>query len=54
MGRDSRVTCGLNEVQAGVDAVVNDLLPVDPVLLLEIGVETRLNVLHDGLPAVGS
>ena len=47
----SRVTGRLDEVQTGVNAVVNDFLPVDAVLLLEIRVETRLNVLHDGLPA---
>ena len=45
------MTGGLNEVETGVNAVVNDFLPVDPVLLLEIRVETRLNVLYDGLPA---
>ena len=50
----SRVTGRLDEVQTGVNAVVNDFLPVDAVLLLEIRVETRLNVLHDGLPAVTS
>ena len=41
----------LDEVQASMDTVIHDFLPVDPVLLLEIRVETRLNVLHDGLPA---
>ena len=45
------MTSGLDEVKTRVYAVVNDFLPVDPVLLLEIRVETRLNVLHDGLPA---
>ena len=50
----SRVTGRLDEVQTGVNTVVNDFLPVDAVLLLEIRVETRLNVLHDGLPAVTS
>ena len=48
------MTGGLNEVETGVNAVVNDFLPVDAVLLLEIRVETRLNILHDGLPAVTS
>ena len=47
----SRVTGGLDEVETGVDAVVNDFLAVDPVLLLQVRVETRLNVLNDGLPA---
>ncbi len=45
------MTSRLDEVQAGVDTVVHDFLPVDPVLLLKVRVETRLNVLHDGLPA---
>ena len=48
------MTGRLDEVQTGVNAVVNDFLSVDAVLLLEIRVETRLNVLHDGLPAVTS
>ena len=47
----SRVTGRLDEVETGVNTVVNNFLPVDTVLLLEVRVETRLNVLHDGLPA---
>ncbi len=45
------MTCGLDEVKTGVDAVVNDFLPVDAVLLLEVRVEAGLNVLNDRLPA---
>lgn len=47
-----RVSGGLNEVQAGVDSVVYDLLTVDAVLLLEVGVEPGLNVLDNRFPAV--
>lgn len=32
--------------------VVDELLPVDTVLLLEVGIEARLDVLDDGLPAI--
>jgi len=42
----------LDEVQAGMDAVVNDFSPVDAVFLLQIRVEPRFNVLDDGFPAV--
>lgn len=47
-----RVACGLEEIDAGVDTVVDNLLAVDSVLLLEICVEARLDVFQDGLPAV--
>lgn len=49
---DVRVAGWLDEVQAGVDAVVDHLLSVDPVLLLEVGIEAGFNVLHDRLPAL--
>lgn len=45
------MTSRLDEIETGVDAIVNNLLPVDAVLLLEVRVETSLNVLHDRLPA---
>ena len=41
----------LDEIEAGVDAVVNDLLPVDTILLLKVRIETRLDILHNGFPA---
>lgn len=47
----ARVAGGLDEVQAGVNAVVNDFLAVDPVFLLEVGVEAGLDVVHNRLPA---
>ena len=43
---------GLDKVEAGVDAIVYELCPVDAVLLLEIGVEASLNVLQDWVPAL--
>lgn len=55
MGRNEqclRVTRGLNKVEAGMHAVVNDLLPVDAVLLLEIRVKSGLDAIRDRLPAV--
>ena len=40
----------LNEVDASVNPVVDELDPVDPVLLLEVGVEPSFDVVDDGLP----
>lgn len=47
---DIRVTGGLDEVETGVNTVVYDLLAVNTVLLLQVGVETRLDVVQDGPP----
>lgn len=44
----------LNEIEASMDAVVDDLLTVDTVLLFEVSVITRLDVLNDWFPARGS
>ena len=44
--------CRFDKVQASVHAVVDHLLPVDAVLLLEVGVEPRLDVVQDRFPAV--
>jgi hypothetical protein len=41
----------LNEIQTRVDAVIHNLLSVDAVFLLQIRVETRGNILNDGIPA---
>jgi hypothetical protein len=48
--RLQRVASGLNEVYNSVDAVVYDVHAVDLVLRLEVGVETLLNVLDNGVP----
>lgn len=45
------MTGGLDEVDASVDPVVHELDPVDPVLLLEVGIEPSLDIVDDGLPA---
>lgn len=45
------MTRRLDEVDASVDAVVDELGPVDAVLLLEVGVESGLDVVDNGLPA---
>lgn len=42
---------GLNEIQACMDTVVDDFGSVHAILLLEIRVEPRLNVLDNGFPA---
>lgn len=49
---NSRMTSGLYKVEAGVDTVVNKLGPVHSVLLLKVSIETRLNVVDNGLPAI--
>ena len=47
-----RVASGLDEVHAGVHAVVNDVHAVDLVLGLQICIESLLNVLNDWPPRV--
>ena len=51
-GNGVRMACGLDEVEACMDAVVDDLASVDTVFLLQVGIEARLDVLNNGLPAV--
>jgi hypothetical protein len=51
-GLDLRVSGSLDKVEAGVNAVVDDLLTVDAVFLLEIRVVTRLDVLENRPPAI--
>ena len=46
-----RVASWLNKVQTSMDAVVHNLLSVDAVLLLQIRVESSLDILDDGFPA---
>ena len=43
----------MNEVQAGVDAVVNDFLTVDLVLVVQILVKSGLDILNDWSPTRG-
>jgi hypothetical protein len=45
------MTRWLNEVEAGMDAVVNDFLTVDLVLVFQVLVESRLDVLKNWSPA---
>ena len=45
------MTGWLNEVQAGMDTIVDDFLTVDLVLVFQILVESRLDVLNDWSPA---
>lgn len=47
------VTCGLDKVDASVDAVVNNVHAVDLVLGVQICVKTLLNVLDNGAPRLG-
>jgi len=48
--RSLRMTRWLNEVQTSVDTVVNNFLTVDPVLIFQILVESRLDVFNDWSP----
>jgi hypothetical protein len=50
--RLERVTGGLNEVHAGMDAVVDNVHAVDLVLGIEISIEALLDVLDDGAPGL--
>ena len=50
--RLERVTGGLDEVDTGVDAVVDNVHAVDLVLGIQVGVETLLDVLGDWAPGV--
>ena len=43
---------GLDEVDDGVDAVVDNVHAVDLVLGIEVGVEPLLNVLDNGVPGL--
>jgi hypothetical protein len=47
------MTGGLQEIDAGMDTVVRDFLAVELVLLGEIRIETRFNVLENWSPAAG-
>lgn len=44
------VARGLDEEDAGVDPVVDNVHPVDLVLGIEVGIEALLNVVHNGTP----
>ena len=44
------MTGGLDEVEASVNTVVYNLETVDAVLLLQVRVKTRLDVIENGSP----
>lgn len=46
------MSSGLDEVNAGVDAVIHDVHPVDLVLGVEIGIESLFNILDDRVPGL--
>ena len=45
-----RMAGGLDEENASMDSVVNDIHAVDLVLSIKVGVEARLNVLDNSPP----
>lgn len=47
-----RVTGGLDKVDTGVNTVIDEFEPVDSVFLLEIRVESGINVVNDWFPAI--
>lgn len=47
-----RMASGLNEIDASVNAVVNNVHTVDLVFRIEVSIETLLNVLHNRAPGV--
>jgi hypothetical protein len=46
-----RVTSRLNKVDTSVYTIINELEPVDSVLLLEVGIESSIDIVHDRFPA---
>lgn len=46
------VASGLDEVDNGVDAVVDNVHAVDLVLSIQVGVKALLNVLDNGVPGL--
>ena len=46
------MACWLDEVDAGVHTIVNDVHSVDLVLCIEVCIEALFNVLHDWLPRI--
>jgi hypothetical protein len=54
LGRDQdslRMTGRLDKVNTSVYTVINQFEPVDPILLLEVSVESSINVVHNWFPA---
>jgi hypothetical protein len=47
-----RVASGLDEVDTGVDAVINDVRTVDLVLSLEVSIVSLFDVLHNWAPGI--
>lgn len=46
------MTGGLDKVNARVNTVIHELVPVQPVLLFKIRIETGFNVVHDRFPTI--
>jgi len=42
---------GLDKVDASVNTVINQLEPVDPIFLFEVGVESSIDIFHNWFPA---
>ena len=49
--RSLRVTGRLDKVDTRVNTVINQFEPVDPILLLEVSVESSIDIVHNWFPA---
>ena len=45
------MTGRLDKVDTSVNTVINKLEPVDPILLLEVSVESSIDIVHNWFPA---
>jgi len=46
-----RMTGRLDKVDTSVNTVINQLEPVDPIFLLEVSVESSIDIVHNWFPA---
>lgn len=46
------MTCGFDQIQAGVNTVVDHLGPVHAIFLFEVGIESSLDIVEDRPPSV--
>ena len=46
------MTSGLDEVDASVDPIVDNIDPVDPILGIQVGIEALVDIVHDRTPGL--
>lgn len=47
-----RMTGGLDKVDTSVNTVIYEFEPVDPIFLLEVSVESSIDIVHNWFPAI--